>query len=277
MKHYLIQLIRLTQYLVARKYSFYSLFFICLAHSVLGQDEIKPLYANSILAKQAEQLKSFKKPKDTTLNLPFVEDFSTSNYYPNEKKWQDNAVFVNANFSVNAPTIGVATFDGLNHRGYPYNDQGKVRPVYCDNLTSQFIDLSSYSNSDSVYMSFFFQAKGLGENPENVDSLILQFKWKQDTIDWQTVWSINGGADTIANPSFNEIMVWINDTGYNYFHDEFQFRFRNYGNPTGALDHWNVDYVIVDANRSKTATYINDFALYQKPNYLTKTFTSMPF
>ncbi|MCB0738179.1 MAG: T9SS type A sorting domain-containing protein [Bacteroidetes bacterium] len=262
---------------VANKTFFSSLLFICLAQLAFGQEEIKPLYSNSALTLQAEQLKSYKKPKDTTLNLPFIEDFSTAYYYPNEKKWQDNHVFVNANFSVNAPSIGVATFDGLNHRGYPYNDQGKVRPVYCDNLTSQFIDLSSYKNADSVYLSFFFQAKGLGENPENVDSLILQFKWKKDTSNWQTVWAVNGGADTIDKPSFKEIMVWINDTGYNYFHDEFQFRFRNYGNPTGALDHWHVDYIIVDANRSINSTYINDFTLYQKPNYLTKIYTSMPF
>lgn len=248
-----------------------------------AQEKIYPLRHNALLHEAQPQTHhstaSYKKKRDTTLTLPFIEDFSSGYYFPDDKKWRDNQVYVNANFHVDAPSIGVATFDGLDQRGYPYNDLGKNVAGSCDTLTSHPIDLSEFTESDSVLMSFFYQRKGLGDNPEEVDSLVLEFRWKTTAATgWRKMWGVNGGADTIASPLFNEIKFFIPDTLEKtpFFHDSFQVRFRNVGNRTGALDHWNLDYVHIDNDRSMLDSH-TDFAFERKPNGLLRTYTSMPW
>ena len=93
---------------------------------------------------------------------PVVEDFN--------KVWLDNHVFLNNNFSLNPWTLGVATFDGLNASGMPY-DWTVGSTDWADELTSKPIFMSQKTISDSIYLSFFFQCGGNGETPESDDSL----------------------------------------------------------------------------------------------------------
>jgi hypothetical protein len=74
--------------------------------------------------------------------------------------WQDDDVYINGTYPVDPPTIGVATFDGLARTGYPYDFPNYTAYGRADHLTSVPIDLE-YPASDSIYLSFFYQAKGL--------------------------------------------------------------------------------------------------------------------
>src|SRR5690606_37405864 len=98
------------------------------------------------------------------ISLPFFDDFSQQYYYPDADKWEDNYVYINSNYAVNPISYGVATFDGLDSTGYPYNFNNPTSHGVADYLTSKPIDLSSVT--DSVYLSFFFQPQGNGNRPE---------------------------------------------------------------------------------------------------------------
>lgn len=260
----------------------WSLILFCSVSSAQAQERITPLYFNKQLNQHATghwSPSQYKRTFDTLLNLPFIEDFSGQHYWPDHRKWKDRHVFVNNNFSVDAPSIGVATFDGLDYRGYPYIDNGRNRVAFCDELTSQAISLENIPDEDTVVMSFMYQQKGLGENPEEIDSLMLEFKYKlDDSTRWRQVWSVGGGLDTGVNQAFQQVILPIpRDSAFPYYIDSFQFRFRNFGNPTGALDHWHLDYIWLDRNRSQDTVAYTDFAIYQKPLGLLKTYTSMPW
>src|SRR5690606_15813475 len=88
---------------------------------------------------------------------------------------------------------GVATFDALNQYGLPYDTTGTGKPLlFADSLTSQYIDLSIYQPSDSIYLSFFYQPQGNGFYPEPPDSLNLYFKRENNT--WTRLWYAPGNV-----------------------------------------------------------------------------------
>ncbi|MBM3410599.1 MAG: hypothetical protein FJY18_03085, partial [Bacteroidetes bacterium] len=121
-----------------------------------------------------------------TLNLPLVDDFSRPDLWPSPSIWTDNHVFMNTDLAISPPTLGVATFDGLNAAGRAYDTVPSSRGV-ADQLTSQAVNLQNLSLADSVYLSFFWQPAGHGEQPESTDSLAVEF-WGSDSI-WRVVWS----------------------------------------------------------------------------------------
>src|ERR1700740_3376083 len=60
----------------------------------------------------------------TTLSIPFYDEFSYAGPFPDSIKWpsvQSQSVFVNHTKAMAPPTLGVATFDGLDRFGYPYS------------------------------------------------------------------------------------------------------------------------------------------------------------
>lgn len=85
------------------------------------------------------------------------------------------------------PTIGVATFDGLNQYGLPYNKSQITNYGVADHLTSKPLDLSGLGAADSVYLSFFYQPQGIGDWPNAKDSLQVEFLNFQ-TSEWDVVW-----------------------------------------------------------------------------------------
>ena len=99
-------------------------------------------------------------------------------------------MFLNNNFSSNPWTFGVATFDGLNSSGMPY-DWTVGSTDWADELTSKPIFMSQNTISDSIYLSFFFQSGGNGETPEGDDSLSLEF-YIPSIDSWVYAWSTNG-------------------------------------------------------------------------------------
>jgi hypothetical protein len=211
-----------------------------------------------------------------TLALPFLDDFTSSQ--KTDTIWQNKGVFVNNTLGIDPPTIGVASFDGVDGGGIPYDLSSSTSQGGADTLTSCNIDLSVHTPADNIYLSFYWQAQVLGEFPDTEDSLQLQFK---DSVgNWVSVWSQMGGdsltkLSTDYTKQFKQEIFEVGDL--KYFHDNFQFRFIAFARTSGSYDTWNLDYVFLDKNR-----HINDFGqkdivISQIPNSFLKRYQAMPF
>lgn len=210
-----------------------------------------------------------------------VLDYATKVYFATGEPgtlWFDNYAYQNSTYPILPPTIGVATLDGLNEWGFPYNNRNNNTYGDADKLTSKEINLGGLTEGDSVYLSFFFEGRGLGESPDLNDSLILEFKDIGGI--WRTMW-IQRGYNT-QNPApqrFQQILVKVPDMPIPttvFFHSSFQFRFRNKASLYGNLDHWHIDYVKLATSRSAIDTVIQDIAMVYPINTVLKNFTLMP-
>jgi hypothetical protein len=191
--------------------------------------------------------------------------------------WQDNFVYRNSRFPINPPTIGVATFDGLDENGYPYDFSTQTSYGEADYLTSKPINLgfdifsNPYTPADSIYLSFYYQTAGRGEDPEGEDSLFLEF-WTPSGQIWKRIWSIPGfDGDSV----FRQKIIRI-DNGL-YLQNGFKFRFGNYSTLSGSLDHWHLDYVFLNEFRTHADTIRDDVAFQFSPSSLLEEYSSVPW
>lgn len=216
----------------------------------------------------------------TSLSLPFFDDFSTRSAatgqaspgpdQPDPVRWQPGSgVYLNNTMAVNHPTVGMATFDGLAANGLPYVRNNQFAQGYTDTLASRPINLAGLSVADSVYLSFYWQSRGLGESPDAGDSLTVQFQ--DQTGGWQTVWRQEGG---VANNNFVQEFILVNTAAY--LHGAFAFRFRSYGRESGPFDTWNIDYVYLNRGRFQNDRFVKDVAVRQPLSPLLKRYTAMP-
>lgn len=250
-----------------------------------AQEQLMPLNANAqlISASSTKNQQASRTFSLATLDtIPFFEDFSYSTVspYPSKAHWLDSNVFINHTFPIAAPSIGVATFDGLNKKGYPYNLSAPVSSsAQADRLTSRPINLQKkgaqvYQPSDSVYLSFYYQAEGRGDSPEPNDSLSVDF-YKPNQKKWEKVWGRKGYNPSGADSLFHLVILPIKDTAY--FDSLFQFRFRNRATLSGSLDHWHVDYIRIDKNRSYADSLVEDDAFQYMSTPFLKNYSSMPY
>ncbi|RYD94634.1 MAG: T9SS C-terminal target domain-containing protein, partial [Sphingobacteriales bacterium] len=203
------------------------------------------------------------------LKLPFFDDFATSVDRPNAALWQPSNVYINNTLPINHPSLNVATFDGLKANGTPYDflDQDANGPT--DTLTANPINLAGMSAADAIFLSFYWQRKGLGELPDAEDSLRLQFLNNAGT--WETVWKQEGYT---ANNNFTQSFVAVNQA--RFLHAGFQFRFEAFGRTSGAFDTWHLDYIYMDRGRLATNLYIKDIATRQPVSSFLKRYSAMP-
>jgi hypothetical protein len=261
--------------------------FSCYSLQLWAQQGLIPLTANQhqqALHKAAQESKQHARQKsaqaDTiqvdVLNdrVIFLDDFSDYAGWPHQSRWQDRDAYINYSFGHNPVTMGVATFDGLDSTGKPYNSIDPFAYGENDQLTSCPINLSSINlanpNIDSVYMSFYYQPQGT--NPfgtEEGDSLILEFH-NPETQQWQQVWS----ADGAIRYAFRKKTLFI-DTAY--YKNGFRFRFTNFGNQSGSVDHWHIDYVYISSNLLIDHANPEDMALRHKQFTLLKDYTAVPW
>ena len=170
--------------------------------------------------------------KRGTVTLPFIDDFSNEGPYPNPTLWMDDQVFINRSFVVNPPSIGIASFDGLDAIGDSYGGpRGRS-----DYLTSMPIDLTGADES-RLYLTFYLQAGGNTLAPTKKDSFGVEFKDINGS--WINIERYN--VNTLAGSRvFNFFEIKIEPA---YIHDNFQFRFYNISDNYGILNVWNLDYV----------------------------------
>jgi hypothetical protein len=239
-----------------------------------GQIAIEPLNGNFALRARAAQRGGLRAPDcpPQTLSVPFFDDFAYPGPYPDCAKWADQLTYVNSTYGLNNPSIGVATLDGLNDRGFPYQP-GVNASVPCDTLTSQFIDLSSLG---VAFLYFERQSKGYGNAPENNDTLLLEFRNSAGNWIRMGAYTLN---DTPIDNTFYGTRITINDA--QFLHGSFQFRFRNYATAAGNNDHWNLDYVLLDDgpivyDPVTNVPIFQDVALSQIPVRLLDGYTAMP-
>lgn len=223
-----------------------------------------------------------------TINLDTIrgilDDFSYDRVYPDTSIWLDNQVYINRSYPKAPVTIGVATFDGLNANGYPYNFfASSTSSSSADSLTSKPINLFDYINdgntvnyqiSDSLYFSFYYQPEGRGNYPETNDSLVLEFT-APGLSSWQPIWATSGTNLADEDSSWKLVMIPIKNV--QYLKKGFQFRFRNYATVSGNLDHWHIDYVYLNKYRTNADTIFEDVAFVYNTPSLLNTYSVMPW
>ena len=207
--------------------------------------------------------------KGTAIGLPFFEDFTDDSPYPNRVRWVDSNVYINNTMPVGVVSRGVATFDALNKRGRPYDTIDRLALDFADTLRSQVFDLSSYNPSDSIYLSYFYQPQGNGFSPDGGDSLYLFFHKKNGG--WQQMWSTGG----VELAPFRQAMISVSDT--NFLYNGFDFLFVNKASINTNDDIWNLDYIRMAANRTRTDTAVNDLAFTCDQTNLLNDYVSMPY
>jgi hypothetical protein len=186
--------------------------------------------------------------------------------------WQPSNVYINNTLPINHPSLNVATFDGLKANGTPYDftDQNATGPT--DTLTTNPIDLGGTTAADAIFLSFYWQRKGLGELPDAEDSLRLQFL--NTTGAWETVWVGDSTKKSTSNSNFTKAFIAVNQA--RFLHAAFQFRFQAFGRTSGAFDTWHLDYIYMNRGRSATNLYIKDIATRQPVSSFLKRYSAMP-
>lgn len=249
---------------------------------------------------QNTQVKKNTSKSKSVLALPFFDDFSRPTIFPTAELWESSGVTSNQNYAINPPSIGVATFDAINNKGELYSTL-TTTPLPADTLTSLPINLN-YAPSDSVYLSFQIQPQGLGYQPSTRDSLVIEF-WDDNQAIWVRAWSasVNFSEQTMTQKDilnaktkttqsdtldriFTNAMLNIGDT--RFLTTNFKFRFINYASLStnqvipGSLsnsDHWHIDMVYLNVNRTFEDTVYNDVAFSVPIHSMMKNFTSIPW
>lgn len=188
-------------------------------------------------------------------SLPFWDDFSKG---IDTLKWTNQGASYTETIAQNPPSIGAVLFNGVDQNGTPYSlqirDQGES-----DFLTSKPFDLSNLSGeaSESLFLSFFWQAGGKAEAPDTNDRLTLQVY--NSNQEWVTIWIQQGGEAQDRTVFTQEIIKILPE----FQHEKFQFRFFSNGRQIGPFDSWLLDYVYLNVNRDEDDLFYNDRAITQ--------------
>lgn len=250
--------------------------FVCI-FPLQSQEILTGIEVNQSVRDKFEETPRLKTSVTGFLELPFFDDFSGSEIYPDGDKWSDRFVFINNDYPVNPVSLGVATFDAIDQSGALY-ENASVWPFIADQLTSRPLNLN-YSPDDSLYLSFFYQPQGKGDTPQNLDSLRLEF-YSTENETWNQVWAVPGES----LHEFRLVMIPITNAGF--LTEGFRFRFSNKAsiadnryNP-GAMsngDHWHIDYVYLNKNRSFADTVFRDVAFVSPLRSVLNNYHSMPW
>lgn len=187
--------------------------------------------------------------------------------------WTDNYAWRNYSFAYQPWSLGVATLDGVDEDGWPYEFGNDAAYGVADYLTSRPIDLSGFSDGDLVYLTFIYQAEGYGNMPDTFDSLVVEM-WDVDSETWYGIEEWYGLPDEVGPDSWDTARIQIK-TGY--FDDGYRFRFKNYASLSGALDHWHIDYVSVAEDFSGEITSFKDVAISEPLHTILKDYTAVPW
>ena len=204
-----------------------------------------------------------------TILIPFWDDFSGNDSIENNIWSVYESLSVKDYYNINAPSLNVIEFDGLNKDGIPYNYENGYG--VSDILESDKINLNNFNLQDSLYLSFYWNYNINGELPDNEDSLKVEFLDKNNV--WKTVWVKNGGNENHSDLfSFESILI-----SPDYLHQNFMFKLYNKGNTEGPFDSWLVDYFYLDKNRSKYDSLSLDRTISYKGFKVLNNHISVPF
>lgn len=235
------------------------------------------------------------------LRMPFFDDFSNYTGLVDSARWSvPSGAVVNRDYDALPPTLGMVTLDAVNAQGVIY-PLASTAPFAADTLMSRTIRLDSVWDasphasrvSDSICLSFYYLPGGgmgpewqhVGVRPSPQDSLILEF-WNAAQGTWVAVWSTGGvSVDSLVAATghrWQRVNVMIEDAAF--LSVSFSFRFRNLcsldSNPmsgmVGNCDQWSLDYIMLDAHRSRNDSTMHDVAFVSAPPSLLRDFQAMP-
>jgi hypothetical protein len=250
---------------------------LCYQALSTAQEIITGLQTNPVLLNKADRSVQYKGTAADTIELPFFDDFSEHSFTPAEKWWSDNYAFINNTYSDQQITVGMATLDALDSSGKLY-ETASSEGFEADHLTSRPLNLN-FPSSNNIWLSFYYQPGGLGDEPESNDSLTLQF-YAPGEARWYSVWETPGKAVE----KFKSVIIRIENP--RYLKKGFKFRFVNWASLStsfnepsmiGNCDHWNIDYVYLDRNRNAADTAIADVAFRTPLRSILKTHEAMPW
>ena len=179
-----------------------------------------------------------------TPSIPFWDDFSQG---LDTLKWKVEGASYTETIGIRPPSLGMVLFNGVDQNGRAYSQQVRDQGE-SDYLSSKTFDLSTISSSErnSLFLSFYWQAGGNAELPDENDRLSLQILDPQGN--WQTIWS-KGGGDNLDRNKFAQELIQIKPE---WQHAEFQFRFFSNGRQSGPFDSWLLDYVYLNTKRTES-------------------------
>ncbi|MHA7128235.1 T9SS type A sorting domain-containing protein [Algoriphagus namhaensis] len=202
------------------------------------------------------------------LSIPFWDDFSAG---IDTTKWTVEGASYTETIGIAPPSLGMLLMNGVDEKGRPYSfvniDQGIT-----DQITSKTIDLGNIPTSESsdVYLSFFWQAGGRAELPDEGDELTLQALTAGGS--WFTLWSQRGGINLISE-DFEQVFVRIPEPLH---HENFQFRFVAEGRQSGPFDSWLIDYIYLDGDRNPQENDYPDRSLTSRNRLKLGDFSAYP-
>lgn len=200
--------------------------------------------------------------------IPFWDDFSTG---IDTLKWIVQGSSYTETIGLNAPSIGMILLDGVDVNGRPYSfsiqDQGES-----DYLISKPFDLTSIPEveKESLFLSFFWQAGGRAELPDENDRLSLEILNEEGN--WVPIWRKQGGDFTNRDKFSQEIIRILPQ----WQHAGFQFRFVSDGRKSGPFDSWLIDYVYLNTGRTETNLTYPDRSLTRINNLRFGDFGAFP-
>jgi hypothetical protein len=259
---------------MVRKFLVHIIFFVLCLPDAKSQEVVTGLQSNPLI--KNARVTGTKSLAADTLKLPFFDDFSNHSIFPDPGKWADDHVFINNTYSDRQITTGIATFDALDNSGRLYEAASSTE-FEADHLTSLPIDLNLPA-SVNIWLSFHYLAGGLGDLPEEDDTLALQMFAPAENK-WYSAWR---GVKN-AYPGFRAVILKIDKE--RFLKKGFRFRFINYASLSpnlndpsmvGNCDQWHIDYVMLDKNRNAGDTIYPDVAFRYPPRSFLKTHESMP-
>ncbi|GAB4231117.1 MAG: hypothetical protein Tsb0034_03300 [Ekhidna sp.] len=222
----------------------------------IAQLALRPLSGSSTTESKGRLVRPNEIRNNT---LPFWDDFSiTESSVPDAlrvwgsdttKQWDtslSDGVLVNATLAKNPPSYRAVTFDGLDADGLFHTKENRLT----DELVSDIIDLSGYTEADDIYLSFYWQAGGNVEMPDEKDSLVLAF-YNLSNGSWETIWSMNGLEVPHDSVFYQEAFKLESP----YINDGFRFKFSAYGDQNGPVDAWHVDWIYLNSDRADDDLY----------------------
>ena len=99
-----------------------------------AQERLLSVASNPVLAR-AGQPAPVKTGSQDTLDLPFIDDFSSNSPIPESSRWINRSAYVNYSFPLKPPTYGVATLDAIDSAGAVYRS-ATVQSFLADDLIS---------------------------------------------------------------------------------------------------------------------------------------------
>ncbi|MFO7825002.1 MAG: T9SS type A sorting domain-containing protein [Cyclobacterium sp.] len=220
-----------------------------------GQFRQLPVPQSTLLKKE-----SFpnQRVKQTQPQLPFWEDFSSG--LISEERWESRGAVSSFTIGIDPPSLGVVFLDGVDENGNPYA-QSRLENGEGDELVSLPIPLTDLSEAAaaSLYISFFWQAGGKGEMPDENDGLGLYYLDREEN--WQEVWRQQGGEE-VSQENFEQVVLSIPSE---FHHENFRFKFAHSGRLSGPFDTWIIDYIFLNTGRDPEDTFTEDRALTRLP------------